>query len=194
MAPVTSPSPSSTSRSTILRYTSNFTRSLSPSSSLSSYVHHLQVHLWTNSIMASKCILQFTWSRALSVSPISLSDQFKVHLSVYSISCSKCNSKLTLSRPPCASLNSLNHSLQLWLSVHSLPDTRYISKLAVLWPPCAFRSLLDLGLQVPLYTHSNRRLQLLCYVHSIAIFRHISNRPSTACSLSRCAVCWWIAI
>jgi len=144
-AAVAPPSRSTGSRLTTSKYTSNFARSLHRSASLSPHDHGLhvylqtrlivskcifkharlrpprlhddgrQVHLQTRSIMASKCISEFTRSRPPSASLSSHDNGFQVHFWVHSISGSKCISKLAQSRPLSASLSSHNHGLQGYL-------------------------------------------------------------------------------
>jgi len=97
---------------------------LPPSTPPFSLDHVLQTH----SITASKCISQFTQSRALSASPNSLYHGLQVHLSVHSISGCNSISKLALSRPPSASFSSLDLSLQVHFQTRSIKASQCISQ------------------------------------------------------------------
>jgi len=172
--------------STSSQYSFNLVRSWPPSASPNSLDHGLQVHLWvqlhlglevhleTRTIMASKCISEFTRSWP----PSSYNNGLQVHVQTRPITASK----FATSCPPSASQNSLDYGLQMHLWVHSIRSSQCISKLARSWPPSAF-----------LYSPNNRR-QVYLWVHSIVIFRRTSICSSTACSQSRYTLCRWVAI
>jgi len=116
--------PSTASRSTTSKYSSNLPRSKpAASASLNSLDH------------SSECISEFTQSRSPIASPTSLDDGLKVHLQTRSITASKCISEFTPSRPPSASPNSLDHGLPVHLQTRSITASKCISQLARLRPP-----------------------------------------------------------
>jgi len=131
--------PSTASRSTTLKYSSNLPRSqLAASASLNSLDHN------------SECISEFTQSRPPSACPNSLDHGLPVHHCVHSISVSKYISKLAESWPQSASPNSLDHSLKVYLQTRSIMASKFKQ-----WgPPIASSNLIDHGLKVHLQTRS----------------------------------------
>jgi len=78
--------------------------------------HHLQVYLPTPSIIASKCISEYTQSGPTSACPNSLNHSLDVHLWVHSIS-----------QSANASPESLNPGVEVHLWVHSISVSKVIS-------------------------------------------------------------------
>jgi len=172
--------------------------------SLSSLDLGLQLHLWTRSITASKCIFKLAgsrWSRPQrqspnsldhgpqSASPNSLGHGLPVHLWVHSmLACD-------------ASPTSLNHGLRVHLWVHSIPASKWISKLAQLRSPSASLSSLNLGLQLHLQTRliaANKSICKLARSRSWSVSlssldhhlpAHLELFSITACCQSRYTVC-----
>jgi hypothetical protein len=82
---------------------------------LKSLLTLLKVHLQTCSIMASKCITEFTQFQPPRVSPYFLNHALVVHLLVHSIWASMHISEFTQSWPPSASPNLLDDRLWVYL-------------------------------------------------------------------------------
>jgi len=84
------------------------------------------VHLQTRSIMAYKCIYEFTRSRPQRASLSSLNLGLQLHLQPRSVTASKCISEFTRSRPQSASPNWLDHNVKVPLSTRSSTGSKYI--------------------------------------------------------------------
>jgi len=91
---------------------SDFTRSQSPSASVNSLDHGLQVYVQTRLITAGK----FAPALPPSASPNSLGHGLQVSLQTGSITACK----FARAWPPSASPNSLDHGLGVYLCVHSI--------------------------------------------------------------------------
>jgi len=85
-----------------------------PGASLSSLNLGLPVHLQTRSIMASKCIAEFTRSVGL-----------QVYHKIRSIPASKYISEFTRSQSPSASPNTLDHGLKVHVQLGTAVGRRY---------------------------------------------------------------------
>ena len=131
-----------------------------PSTSPISLDHSLEVHVQTGSVIASKCISEFTQSQHLSTTPILLNHGLKAHQWATSIPISNCIIKFARWWRQSASLSSIDLGLQvhllcphdLSLQVHL--ETRSITaSLCIInhdWSQCRSSSLSshDLGLPV----------------------------------------------
>jgi len=211
--------PSTASRSTTSKYSSNLAPSY-PATSVSAnsldhglgvylWVHSvwvgLQLHLQTHSITASKCISEFTRPRPPSASPNSLDHGLPVHLQTRSIMASKCISQFTPSRPPSSSPKQLNHGLQVYRT-RSITTFKCISEFTWPQPPSASPNSVDHILPVHLWFHSisisncvSKPTRLWPWRVSLGSFdRHFQaqleslSRP--ACCQSRYTGCRWVAI
>jgi len=114
---------------------SNLAPSRPPSASRNSHNLGLQLHLHTESIMASKCISKLCCSWPRSVSLSSLNPGLHLHQQTRLITPAECISEFTPCLPPSASPNSLDHGLQVHLPVHSISASKCISGLTRLRPP-----------------------------------------------------------
>ena len=114
--------------------------------------NHLQVHLRSRIIMASKCISNLALLWPPTAFPTLLNHSI---------------SNFTQLQPPIVSLNSPNYGLQ----VHMIVASKCISNLAHSDPP----SLHDYCLQVHLQTRSITASKVHLCIHSIFIFRSTLN-------------------
>jgi len=130
-------------------------------------------HLACRPSTGSKYSSKVAWLRP----PSSHNHGLQVHLQTRSIMASKCISKLARSRPPSASPNSLAYGLQVHLETRLITPSQCLCKYGRLLPTSASPNWLDHGVEVYLW------------VHSIVIFRHVSNcsqAPPTASPDSLC--------
>jgi len=182
--------PSTASRSTTSKYSSNLALSYpATSASPNSLDHGLGVYLWVHSILLSNCISKVARSWPQSASLCSLDLGLQLHLHTRSITASQCISEFPQCRSPIASPNSLDDGLQVHLWVHSISVSKCIS------------NSLDHGLPAHLCVHfipaskcisklARSRPRSVCLT-SIArhLQAHLELLTITACCQSRYTVC-----
>ena len=129
-------------------------------------IDHLQVHLQTRSIIASKCISNLAQSQP----PIRTMNCLQTRL----ITASKCIFQFTRSRAVSASANSIYHGLQVHLSVHSISASKCISTLARSRPLSSLEEWLPSSLDEWPPNSFDYCLQVHFSVHLISVPKCIS--------------------
>jgi len=157
---------------------SKLAQSRSPTASLNSLAHCLQVHPQTWLIAASKSISKVARSWPRVASPKSLDRGLQVHLQIASVTASRSISKLSRLQHP----SSHDDGLQVHQHTRLNTASKCISKLAQSRPPSASLTSIDHGLGVSLST-LDRHVQV-----------HRELLSSTAYSQSRYTVCRCVAI